>query len=514
MIWYCEDYARSRAERDALSDLVSRSDWLVPIGWRVDASLRLLWEADIVTAARSYPVRLEYPAHFPHSPPTVVPRNTTQMWSSHQYRSGELCLEVGPDNWQPHFTGAEMVESAYRLVQAEENSERTGAEVASRHASSQGQEFRGKYWRVLLTSQLTEVANGLAANTGTLLDFLGLYSRDSMVYVPAALKDSDERPLVVPSLPDVLKHEGVHYSGVVVRLGSGTLPLDVSTVASIQARLQGLGIVAPDCRVVVVSQQESIRAFRLDPDGSVDDVATIEVRTAGPRAASHYEVLKGKKVAIVGSGSIGSKVAVSLARSGVGRFVLVDDDLFLPENLVRHELDWRDVGMHKANSLARRIGLVNSEAKSKVHRHRLGGQEASGALETLIDSLAKCDAIVDATANARAFGYLSAASAVGKIPLLWAEVFGGGFGGLIARHRPGIEPGPHAIRSGIENWCREQGLEYRATSGYDDSTAEEPLLALDADIGVIAAHATRWSPTRKISRSSPRKFCTRNKDDF
>ena len=41
---------------------------------------------------------------------------------------------------------------------------------------------------------------------------------------------------------------------------------------------------------------------------------------------------------------MGSKLAASLARSGVRRFVLVEEDVLLPENLVRNDLDWRDVG--------------------------------------------------------------------------------------------------------------------------------------------------------------------------
>ena len=66
-----------------------------------------------------------------------------------------------------------------------------------------------------------------------------------------------------------------------------------------------------------------------------------------------------RTVALVGCGSMGSKIAVALARAGVGHFLLVDDDILLPENLVRHDLDWREIGTHKAASLSRRIQLVN-----------------------------------------------------------------------------------------------------------------------------------------------------------
>ncbi len=50
--------------------------------------------------------------------------------------------------------------------------------------------------------------------------------------------------------------------------------------------------------------------------------------------------------------------------------------------------------------------------------------------------------VIDATAEPGVFNYLCAAVAISKKPMVWAEVFGGGFGGLIARYRPGGEPDP------------------------------------------------------------------------
>jgi hypothetical protein len=46
----------------------------------------------------------------------------------------------------------------------------------------------------------------------------------------------------------------------------------------------------------------------------------------GQRIPSEFERLRDKKIGIVGLGSVGSKVAVSLARSGVRNFILIDDD--------------------------------------------------------------------------------------------------------------------------------------------------------------------------------------------
>ena len=94
MIWYFEDYRRYRREREVLEALASSADWLIPIGWRVDGELHMIWDADIVAPAGVRPISLRYPNHFPHSPPMVLPRGVKERWSGHQYGSGgELCLE-------------------------------------------------------------------------------------------------------------------------------------------------------------------------------------------------------------------------------------------------------------------------------------------------------------------------------------------------------------------------------------------------------------------------------------
>jgi len=45
-----------------------------------------------------------------------------------------------------------------------------------------------------------------------------------------------------------------------------------------------------------------------------------------------------KKIAIVGCGSVGSEIAVMLAKSGAGELTLIDDDMFDADNLYRHRL--------------------------------------------------------------------------------------------------------------------------------------------------------------------------------
>jgi hypothetical protein len=54
--------------------------------------------------------------------------------------------------------------------------------------------------------------------------------------------------------------------------------------------------------------------------------------------------------------------------------VLIDDDLFMSENLVRNELDWRDWDCIKVDALARKLALVNPYARVSRHKVQLNGQ--------------------------------------------------------------------------------------------------------------------------------------------
>ncbi len=71
-------------------------------------------------------------------------------------------------------------------------------------------------------------------------------------------------------------------------------------------------------------------------------------------------------VGIIGVGSGGSFVAVSLAMSGVGRFILVDDDTLEASNVVRHAADHRYVGQAKVEAVADLIRQRNPAAEVRT----------------------------------------------------------------------------------------------------------------------------------------------------
>jgi hypothetical protein len=163
--------------------------------------------------------------------------------------------------------------------------------------------------------------------------------------------------------------------------------------------------------------------------------------------------------------------------------------------LARHELDGVSLGAHKVEALEARLYALPPGIKVRTFRVIMGGQEASGTTAIVLDELATCDLLIDATAHAHAFNFVAAAARSGLHPMVWAEVYAGGIGGFVARVRPDKEPPPHVARRQYLSWCRGQGVPWHG----DDreygarGAADQPLVADDAAVATIAAHASRLS---------------------
>lgn len=70
-----------------------------------------------------------------------------------------------------------------------------------------------------------------------------------------------------------------------------------------------------------------------------------------------------KTAFILGCGSVGSFVALELAKAGVGKIVLVDNDTVEYHNLCRHQCGIHDVGNYKTLAIKDRILAINPSAE-------------------------------------------------------------------------------------------------------------------------------------------------------
>lgn len=78
------------------------------------------------------------------------------------------------------------------------------------------------------------------------------------------------------------------------------------------------------------------------------------------------DVMNKKCAVIIGCGSVGSLVAMELARAGVENYVLCDADTLEYHNVCRHQCGIEDVGDLKVNALKRKILNINPKANVKT----------------------------------------------------------------------------------------------------------------------------------------------------
>ena len=72
-----------------------------------------------------------------------------------------------------------------------------------------------------------------------------------------------------------------------------------------------------------------------------------------------FEKVKKAHVAVAGLGGLGSNVAISLARTGVGHLHLIDFDIVEPSNLNRQQYKIKHLGMFKTEALKSELEEIN-----------------------------------------------------------------------------------------------------------------------------------------------------------
>jgi molybdopterin/thiamine biosynthesis adenylyltransferase len=530
-LWFLEDRARLGSERAAIGELATSAHWLIGTSWTFEDGL-LCIDAVIRAHSHEYHVRMEYPRYFPSTPPTVWPTNAEFRWSTHQYGdiNGPLCLEWGPDNWQPEMTGAHMLESAYRLFHTEnplgQGSPERGNPALSRHHLTLGQELRPKSIRFYISHQLLDYLASLPDKaTGVVkfsnhphaetyialihcLEILGGSETQVDDTIPNSLygpEGSDSLGIGVyfkttlePDALSGIKH-AYHLRSALWQLGHP------ASIFSGEDDQNPFGLTSRPSGALVLDRDNAPHFFFLLPDHKVIKATAVTSTAASKqrRLPQSLEALAGKSVGIVGLGSAGSKIALALARMGVRSFYLIDYDVFLPENIERHTLNWSSVGEHKVDGVREQLSRISANVDLNVSKIHLTGQESAAVVSKELQQLSRCDILIDATANPNVFNLLSAVTTAAHKPLVWLEVFAGGTGGLVARSRPDYDPPPQFMRQAYNRFCEDHPTpEGELNADYISEDAEgHVLVGSDADVGVIANYAAQLVVDTVLSRN-------------
>ena len=87
-------------------------------------------------------------------------------------------------------------------------------------------------------------------------------------------------------------------------------------------------------------------------------------------------------VAVIGLGGVGSYSAEALARSGIGKFILIDFDVIEPTNINRQILALQStIGKPKVELMQQRILDINPKAEVIIYQEVLDGNKQDNLLE-------------------------------------------------------------------------------------------------------------------------------------
>lgn len=232
--------------------------------------------------------------------------------------------------------------------------------------------------------------------------------------------------------------------------------------------------------------------------------------------------LKAATVLVVGAGGLGAPVLLYLAAAGVGRLILVEDDLVSLSNLQRQVIHrTSDVGRPKADSARDAVAALNPHVELLTHAVRLDAGNALGLI-------AQADVVVDGSDNFATRYLVADACVLAQKPLVTAAL--GAFDATlttIRAHESGPDGAPNPTYrclfpepppAGMVPACAEAGV-LGALAGIAGSLAAletiraivgfgEPLvgrlLMIDARSMRFETLTYGWDPENPLTGDGPR----------
>ena len=85
-------------------------------------------------------------------------------------------------------------------------------------------------------------------------------------------------------------------------------------------------------------------------------------------------------VAVCGLGGLGSNIAITLARAGIGKLILIDFDKVDITNLHRQQYKANQIGMSKTEAMKKNLEEINPYLEIEIHTIRLDENNAKHVL--------------------------------------------------------------------------------------------------------------------------------------
>ncbi len=128
--------------------------------------------------------------------------------------------------------------------------------------------------------------------------------------------------------------------------------------------------------------------------GEIPSAEELEALLVARHTPGVHARIRRATVGIAGLGGLGSSVAVALARTGIGRLVLVDFDVVEPSNLNRQQYFIDQLGMTKAEALEATLKRINPLVQCETHCERVTPENIAAlfaSVDVLVEAFDRAD---------------------------------------------------------------------------------------------------------------------------
>lgn len=433
------------------------------------------WTAGSRVADRDLSFAVSYPSSFPWFPPAIREVSGGLDWAPrHVNADSRLCL-VHDDHWRADSTAADLLATQLPLLLELDDPVRRTALSATRLREAETP-VSDMTWDLreletgssLLVDSSWRLPSGVHAGVCHVefsedplaREFVGLgevttvWGGDAQLRLPYLRRATHPasgcfaRWVRLEKRPDPTDPAALFeaYSPTPITVGSATqdatppasVVRELQSLRSLRGRLEVLGLVlsgpadqddagALRWLFIVRTRRDrrhrwKYRLVRADYAGERDLLARSPSSPALRRA----------HVAAVGVGAVGSTVATSLAKAGLGKITLVDRDLLEAGNTTRHQALFAYVGRPKSVALA--ATLADSAPLCRVAAITLAVGEPNHPLDHQLSTalVAASDLVVDGTADPAVSRYLGALALAARTPLIHVSATAGAWGGVVA----------------------------------------------------------------------------------
>ena len=221
------------------------------------------------------------------------------------------------------------------------------------------------------------------------------------------------------------------------------------------------------------------------------------------------DALADARVAIFGQGSGGSHIAIELAKSGVGGFVLVDHDRLEVCNVARHHCDLADIGRLKVLAMADAIKRKNPYAEVSARPIKADWDY----FETVQEIVRNVDLVFAATDSHASKLLINQACVEEGKTCIFAGAHRRAHGGQVLRVRPGLSVCFQCFTMLLPDQVHDQEIsseEHAEDLAYTDRPVPiEP--GLSTDIAPISLMATKIG-IQDLLKDKPTTFRSLDQD--